>query len=82
MRQSIGYFYYNKDCFYCENLLFRVKNLINIQHICVDTHPELVPRVIKKIPALYITELNKLFYNDEINNWIRSQENERGMNLG
>jgi hypothetical protein len=68
--------FYSNYCLHCNNLLNKISKTIlhdKILYVCIDDKNIKIPRIITRVPSLYIVGEKKVLIENEIDIWVRNQ---------
>ena len=65
--------FYSNYCLHCNNLLNKLSKTIlqnNIFFVCVDDQKIKIPKIVTRVPSLYLVNDKKVLIENEIDNWV------------
>lgn len=65
--------FYSNYCLHSNNLLNKLSKTVlhsNILYICVDDNKIKIPKIITRVPSLYLVGEKKVLIENEIDNWV------------
>jgi hypothetical protein len=68
--------FYSNYCLHCNNLLNKISKTIlhdKILYVCIDDKNIKIPRIITRVPSLYIVGEKNVLIENEIDIWVRNQ---------
>ena len=68
--------FYSNYCLHCNNLLNKLSKTIlhsKILYVCIDDKNIKIPRIITRVPSLYIVGEKKVLIENEIDIWVKNQ---------
>lgn len=68
--------FYSNYCLHCNNLLNKLSKTIlhsKILYICVDDQKIKIPKIVTRVPSLYLVNDKKVLIENEIDIWVNSQ---------
>ena len=68
--------FYSNYCLHCNNLLNKLSKTpihSKIFYVCIDDPKIKVPKIITRVPSLYLVNDKKVFIEKDIDNWIDGQ---------
>ena len=68
--------FYSNYCLHCNNLLNNISKTIlqdKILYVCIDDKNIKIPRIITRVPSLYIVGDKRVLIENEIDIWVRNQ---------
>ena len=68
--------FYSNYCLHCNNLLNKLSKTIlhsKILYVCIDDKNIKIPRIITRVPSLYIVGEKKVLIENEIDVWVKNQ---------
>ena len=68
--------FYSNYCLHCNNLLNKMSKTIlhsKLLYICVDDQKIKIPKIVTRVPTLYLVNEKKVLIENEIDNWVNTQ---------
>ena len=68
--------FYSNYCLHCNNLLNKLSKTTlhnKILYICVDDQKIKIPKIVSRVPSLYIVNDKRVLIENEIDIWVNSQ---------
>jgi hypothetical protein len=68
--------FYSNYCLHCNNLLNKISKTTlhgKILYVCIDDKNIKIPRIITRVPSLYIVGEKRVLIENEIDIWVRNQ---------
>lgn len=68
--------FYSNYCLHCNNLLNKLSKTIlhsKILYICVDDQKIKIPKIVSRVPSLYLVNDKRVLIENEIDIWVNSQ---------
>ena len=68
--------FYSNYCLHCNNLLNKISKTTlhsKILYVCIDDKNIKIPRIITRVPSLYIVGEKRVLIENEIDNWVSNQ---------